>query len=151
MLMALLPCTGSLKVTVTRLLRQLAVTDAMVGGVISAAGGGALEPAVAPTVPPAEAREGAPAKPSGSESAKSDIPSAANAAVTPAPPKPDTIGTPTARVQSDPPGALVYLNGEEVGRTPLAHDFLWYGNYDVELRSEPGRGVTVQIVLPCRT
>jgi hypothetical protein len=34
-------------------------------------------------------------------------PSIPNAAVTPAPPKPETIGTPTARVQSDPPGAPV--------------------------------------------
>ena len=33
--------------------------------------------------------------------------SVANAAVTPAPPKAETIGTPTARVQSDPPGAPV--------------------------------------------
>src|SRR3954468_1771078 len=33
--------------------------------------------------------------------------SVANAAVSPAPPKPETIGTPTARVQSDPPGAPV--------------------------------------------
>lgn len=33
-------------------------------------------------------------------------------------------------------GALVYLNGEEVGRTPLAHPFMWYGNYDVELRKD---------------
>ena len=39
-------------------------------------------------------------------------------------------------VQSDPPGALVYLNGEEVGRTPVTHDFLWYGKYDVTLRKE---------------
>jgi hypothetical protein len=34
-------------------------------------------------------------------------PSIPNAAVTPAPAKPETIGTPTARVQSDPPGAPV--------------------------------------------
>jgi hypothetical protein len=33
--------------------------------------------------------------------------SVANAAVSPAPAKPETIGTPTARVQSDPPGAPV--------------------------------------------
>ena len=39
-------------------------------------------------------------------------------------------------MQSDPPGALVYLNGDEIGRTPLTHDFLWYGNYDVILRKE---------------
>src|SRR4051794_24109096 len=39
-------------------------------------------------------------------------------------------------IDSDPPGALVYLNHEEVGRTPLRHDFVWYGNYDVQLRKE---------------
>ncbi|HWB52725.1 MAG TPA: PEGA domain-containing protein [Tepidisphaeraceae bacterium] len=26
---------------------------------------------------------------------------------------------------SNPPGALVYLNGQEIGRTPLKHEFLW--------------------------
>jgi hypothetical protein len=39
-------------------------------------------------------------------------------------------------IQSDPPGALVYLNGEEVGRTPLQRDFTWYGTYDVVLRQD---------------
>jgi hypothetical protein len=41
------------------------------------------------------------------ESAAVVAPSIANAPVTPAAPKPETIGTPTARVQSDPPGAPV--------------------------------------------
>jgi hypothetical protein len=39
-------------------------------------------------------------------------------------------------VKSDPPGALVYLNQQEVGRTPLTRDFKWYGDYDVQLRME---------------
>jgi hypothetical protein len=39
-------------------------------------------------------------------------------------------------VTSDPPGALVYLNGEEFGRTPVTRDFTWYGTYDVVLRKE---------------
>jgi hypothetical protein len=39
-------------------------------------------------------------------------------------------------VQTDPPGALVYLNDQEVGRTPLQHDFTWYGKYDITLRME---------------
>lgn len=39
-------------------------------------------------------------------------------------------------VTSEPEGALVYLNGQEVGRTPLERDFLWYGTYDVQLRKE---------------
>src|SRR5205814_1377654 len=42
----------------------------------------------------------------------------------------------TMTVESNPTGALVYLNGNEAGRTPLTRDFLWYGNYDVELRKE---------------
>jgi hypothetical protein len=65
------------------------------------------EPVVAAAAPPEEAKKEATSKPAGSESGKSEIPSAANAAVTPASPKIETIGTPTARVQSDPPGAPV--------------------------------------------
>jgi hypothetical protein len=42
----------------------------------------------------------------------------------------------TLQVTSEPSGALVYLNGEEVGRTPMRKAFLWYGTYDVELRKE---------------
>jgi hypothetical protein len=37
-------------------------------------------------------------------------------------------------VKSDPPGALVYMNGQEVGRTPVSQEFLWYGSYDMVLR-----------------
>jgi len=42
----------------------------------------------------------------------------------------------TMQINSDPPGALVYLNRQEVGRTPLNRDFVWYGDYDVQLRLE---------------
>lgn len=42
----------------------------------------------------------------------------------------------TLTVRSEPPGALVYLNGEEAGRTPMRKSFLWYGTYDVQLRKE---------------
>jgi hypothetical protein len=45
-------------------------------------------------------------------------PSIPNAAVTPAPPKPETIGTPTARVQSDPPGAPVARSEVPAGDQP---------------------------------
>lgn len=37
---------------------------------------------------------------------------------------------------SDPPGALVFMNDQEIGRTPLQREFTWYGTYDVELRKE---------------
>lgn len=36
-------------------------------------------------------------------------------------------------ITSTPPGALVYLNDQEVGRTPLDVDFRFYGTYDVRL------------------
>ncbi|QDV31291.1 PEGA domain protein [Planctopirus ephydatiae] len=36
-------------------------------------------------------------------------------------------------VQSNPPGALVLLEGEEVGYTPVAVDFTYYGTREVTL------------------
>jgi len=42
----------------------------------------------------------------------------------------------TLRLESDPPGALVYLNGEEVARTPAEVPLDWYGKYDVAVRKE---------------
>jgi hypothetical protein len=42
----------------------------------------------------------------------------------------------TLRVESDPPGALVYMNFQEIGRTPLERDFTWYGTYDVQVRAD---------------
>jgi hypothetical protein len=39
-------------------------------------------------------------------------------------------------VNSEPEGALVYLNNLEVGRTPITREFTWYGNADVQLRKE---------------
>jgi hypothetical protein len=39
-------------------------------------------------------------------------------------------------VRSNPAGALVYLNDEEVGRTPVSREFQWYGIYDVVLRKD---------------
>ena len=42
----------------------------------------------------------------------------------------------TLTINSEPSGALVYLNGEEVGRTPLMYDFMFYGDYGVVLRMD---------------
>jgi hypothetical protein len=39
-------------------------------------------------------------------------------------------------IDSNPQGALVYLNGQEIGRTPLRKEFTWYGTYDVVVRKE---------------
>ncbi len=37
---------------------------------------------------------------------------------------------------SDPPGAVVYMNDREIGRTPFTRNFQWYGTYDVVLRKD---------------
>jgi hypothetical protein len=42
----------------------------------------------------------------------------------------------TISITSEPTGALVYLNDEEVGRTPLTVPFTFYGTYDVRLEHE---------------
>ncbi len=42
----------------------------------------------------------------------------------------------TIHVTSEPAGALVYLNDQEVGRTPVSVPFTHYGVYDVRLEME---------------
>lgn len=42
----------------------------------------------------------------------------------------------TIHVTTEPPGALVWLNDVEVGRTPLETDFTYYGLYSVRIRKE---------------
>ena len=43
----------------------------------------------------------------------------------------------TLTIRSNPPGALVSVNGEpDIGRTPFTHDFTWYGDYDLTFRKE---------------
>ena len=42
----------------------------------------------------------------------------------------------TLSINSDPPGAVLIMNDQEVGRTPVTRDFIWYGWYDVILRKE---------------
>lgn len=39
-------------------------------------------------------------------------------------------------ITSEPPGATVWVNDVEVGRTPCSADFTFYGTYDVRLRLE---------------
>jgi hypothetical protein len=56
----------------------------------------------------------------------------------------------TLSVTSDPPGALVYLNDQEVGRTPLKRDFTWYGTYEVIVRKDGYRTLktTASVIAP---
>ncbi len=44
--------------------------------------------------------------------------------------------TRTLEITTEPPGALVWLNDEQVGRTPLETGFVHYGTYDVRIRLE---------------
>lgn len=47
-------------------------------------------------------------------------------------------------ITSEPAGALVYLNDQEVGRTPLEVPFTWYGTYDVRLEREGYKTLNTQ-------
>ena len=42
----------------------------------------------------------------------------------------------TIEITSEPSGALVHLNDQEVGRTPVEVPFTFYGTYDVRLERE---------------
>jgi hypothetical protein len=48
----------------------------------------------------------------------------------------------TIRITSDPPGAVVWLNDTELGRTPVETDFTFYGVYDIRMRREGYEPVT---------
>lgn len=39
-------------------------------------------------------------------------------------------------ITSEPPGAQVFLNDSDVGRTPVEVNFTYFGTYDVRLRKE---------------
>lgn len=42
----------------------------------------------------------------------------------------------TITITTEPPHALVFLNDQEIGRSEVSTDFLWYGDYDVVIRKE---------------
>ncbi len=42
----------------------------------------------------------------------------------------------TITITTEPPHALVFLNHQEVGRSTVTTDFIWYGDYDVIIRQE---------------
>ena len=39
-------------------------------------------------------------------------------------------------ITTEPAGAMVWLNDEEVGATPVTVPFMWYGQYEVVIRKE---------------
>ncbi len=40
----------------------------------------------------------------------------------------------TLKIETRPPGALVLVNDEEVGVSPVKFAFTWYGDYDIVVR-----------------
>jgi hypothetical protein len=42
----------------------------------------------------------------------------------------------TITISTEPPGAMVWLNDREIGRSPVDVDFDYYGTYDVRLEQE---------------
>jgi PEGA domain len=42
----------------------------------------------------------------------------------------------TINITTEPPNARVFLNDQEVGRSAVTTDFLWYGDYGVTIRKE---------------
>lgn len=51
-------------------------------------------------------------------------------------------------VYSDPPGALVLLEGKEVGTTPVGIDFTYYGTRELTLVKDGYETLTVQQKVP---
>jgi hypothetical protein len=39
-------------------------------------------------------------------------------------------------IETNPPGAVVWLNDNEVGRTPVTAPFTWYGVYNIRMELE---------------
>jgi hypothetical protein len=46
-------------------------------------------------------------------------------------------------IKSNPPGATVFVNEEEVGTTPLDYDFIFYAVHKVEVKKEGYETLTV--------
>ena len=42
----------------------------------------------------------------------------------------------TMTINTEPQGAVIYLNDEEIGSSPVSVDFTWYGDYSVICRKE---------------
>ncbi len=52
------------------------------------------------------------------------------------------------KVTSSPPGAVVWLNDQEIGSTPITVPFTWYGEYSVVLRKDGYEPVLTSVETP---
>lgn len=53
----------------------------------------------------------------------------------------------TLTIETEPAGAIVVLNDQEIGATPVSTDFIWYGDYDVAIRKKDFETLHTNIVL----
>ncbi len=53
----------------------------------------------------------------------------------------------TLTIETEPAGAIVVLNDQEIGATPVSTDFIWYGDYDVAIRKKNFQTLRTNIVL----
>lgn len=51
-------------------------------------------------------------------------------------------------IRSNPPGAVVYVDKYEIGRTPVSHDFTYYGTREIRLVKDGYQTLTVQQPIP---
>lgn len=51
-------------------------------------------------------------------------------------------------IRTNPPGALVYVDGYEIGTTPISTDFLYYGNRKIRLVRDGYETLTVMQSVP---
>lgn len=51
-------------------------------------------------------------------------------------------------IRSDPPGALVYIDGQEIGRTPVATSFTYYGTRNIRLVKDGFETISVNQKFP---
>ena len=51
-------------------------------------------------------------------------------------------------IRSNPPGAVVYVGNQEIGTTPISHDFIYYGSRDLTLVKDGYETLKVKAEIP---
>jgi len=51
-------------------------------------------------------------------------------------------------ITTEPTGALVFLNDQEIGESTVTTDFVWYGDYDVVIRKEGYETLKTHTLVP---
>ncbi len=51
-------------------------------------------------------------------------------------------------IRSNPPGAVVYVGNQEIGSTPISHDFIYYGSREITLVKDGYETLKVKAELP---